>query len=111
MNLLAKFLGTVFALLLSTYLIPGFVVETFYTAAIVALILGVLNITIKPVLMLLTLPLNIVTLGLFSFVINAALILGIASFVEGFNVAGFIPALLGGLVIAVVGWIADRIAK
>lgn len=111
MNLLAKFLGTVFALLLSAYLIPGFVVETFYTAAIVALILGVLNITIKPVLMLLTLPLNIVTLGLFSFVINAALILGIASFVEGFTVAGFIPALLGGLVIAVVGWIADRVAK
>jgi putative membrane protein len=61
--------------------------------------------------MLLTLPLNIVTLGLFSFVINAALILGLASFVDGFDVAGFVPALLGGLVIAVVAWIVDRIIK
>ncbi len=111
MNLIAKFLGTVFALLLAAYLIPGFFVASFYTAAIVAIILGVLNITIKPILMLLTLPLNIVTLGLFSFVINAALILGIASFVEGFDVTGFYPALLGGLVIAVIGWVADKIAK
>ncbi|MBX9765027.1 phage holin family protein [Patescibacteria group bacterium] len=111
MNLIAKFLGTVFALFLSAYLIPGFVVESFYIASIVALLLGVLNITIKPILMLLTLPLNIVTLGLFSFVINAALILGIASFVEGFEVSGFVPALLGGLVIAVVGWIGDRLVK
>lgn len=111
MGLLIKFFGTVFALLLAAYLIPGFVVESFYTASIVAVLLGLLNITIKPVLMLLTLPLNIVTLGLFSFVINAALILGIASFVEGFDVAGFVPAILGGLVIAVVSWVTHLFVK
>ncbi|MBY0539758.1 phage holin family protein [Patescibacteria group bacterium] len=111
MNLILKFLATVGALFLSAYLIPGFTVESFYTASIVALLLGVLNITLKPILVLLTLPLNIITLGLFTFVINAGLILGIASFVEGFDVSGFVPALLGGLVIAIVGWVVDRIVK
>jgi putative membrane protein len=111
MNLILKFLASVGSLFLAAYLIPGFVVESFYIASIVALLLGVLNITLKPILVLLTLPLNIITLGLFTFVINAGLILGIASFVEGFEVSGFVPALLGGLVIAVAGWVVDRIAK
>lgn len=111
MNLIVKFLATVGALFLSAYYIPGFAVESFYIASIVALLLGVLNITLKPVLVLLTLPLNIITLGLFTFVINAGLILGIASFVEGFEVAGFVPALLGGFVVAVAGWLVDRIIK
>lgn len=109
MKLVAKFLGTVLALLLAAYLVPGFVVDSFYIAAVVAIIFGVLNFTVKPILMLLTLPLNIVTLGLFSFVINAGLILLVASFVEGFNVEGFVPALIGGVVIAVVNWIFDRL--
>lgn len=111
MGLIIRFLASVFAVLLAAYLIPGFVVENFYIASIVAVLLGLLNFTIKPVLMLLTLPLNIVTLGLFSFVINASLILGIASFVEGFDVTGFVPALLGGLIIALVGWVTHFFAK
>ena len=108
MDFLVRFLGATLAVLLAAYLIPGFVVSGFYTALIVALILGVLNITIKPILVLLTLPLNLLTLGLFSFVINAALLLFIASFVEGFTVTGFVPALLGGVVIAVVNWIVHE---
>lgn len=104
MGLIARFLGTVFAVLLAAYLIQGFHVDGFYTALIVALILGVLNITLKPILMILTLPLNLITLGLFSFVINAGLILLIASFVKGFQVDGFLPALYGGALIAIVGW-------
>ena len=108
MDFLVRFLGATLAVLLAAYLIPGFVVSGFYTALIVALILGVLNITIKPILVLLTLPLNLLTLGLFSFVINAALLLFIASFVEGFTVTGFVPALLGGVVIAVVNWLVHE---
>ncbi|HEY4474136.1 MAG TPA: phage holin family protein [Candidatus Paceibacterota bacterium] len=108
MDFLVRFLGATLAVLLAAYLIPGFVVSGFYTALIVALVLGVLNITIKPILVLLTLPLNLLTLGLFSFVINAALLLFIASFVEGFTVTGFVPALLGGVVIAVVNWIVHE---
>ncbi len=109
MSLVIRFLGTVLAVLLAAYVVPGFVVSSFYTAAIVALILGVLNITIKPILVVLTLPLNLITLGFFTFIINALLIWFIASFVQGFSVSGFIPALLGGLIIAVVSWTLHKI--
>ena len=108
MKILVRFLGTVLAVLLAAYVVPGFAVTSFYTAVIVALILGILNITIKPLLVLLTLPLNLLTLGLFTLVINALLLWFIASFVQGFSVSGFIPALLGGLVIAVVGWLLHK---
>src|SRR6185369_16570508 len=103
MKILVRFLGTVLAVLLAAYVVPGFVITGFYTALIVALILGILNITIKPLLLILTLPLNVITLGLFTFVINAVLLWFIASFVDGFQ-ATFVAALLGGIVIAVVNW-------
>ncbi len=109
MSLIAKFLGTVFAVLLAAYFVPGFHVESFYTAVLVALALGVLNITLRPILTILTLPLTIITLGLFSFVINAGLILLISSFVKGFSVDGFLPALFGGALIAVVGWALHKL--
>jgi len=112
MSVVARFLGTVFALLLAAYLVPGFVVDTLYAAAIVALILGVINITLKPLVLLIALPLQILTLGLFTFVVNAAFLLFIASFIEGFSIAGnfaeqFIAALLGGLIITAVLWVLD----
>ena len=107
MSLLARFLGTIFALLLAAYVIDGFIVETVYAAAIVVIILGIINITLKPLVLLIALPLQIITLGLFTFIVNAGFLLFIASFVEGFAIVGFIPALLGGLLIAVVLWILD----
>ena len=111
MGLLTRFLGTVFAVLLSAYFIQGFHVDGFYTAVIVALVLGLLNVTLKPIITLLTLPLNLLTLGLFSFVINAGLILLISTFVKGFTVDGFLPALWAGALIAVVGWILHQLGK
>lgn len=112
MNILARFLGTVAALLTAAYYIPGFQVESLYAAAVVALILGVVNITLKPIVLLIALPLQIITLGLFTFVVNAAFLLFIASFIEGFSIAGnfieqCISALLAGLVIAAVLWLLD----
>lgn len=109
MSLIVRFLGTVFALLLITRYVPGFSVDGFYTAAIVAILLGLLSFTVKPVLTLLTLPLNIVTLGLFSFVINAALLLLVASFVEGFAISNFMTAFAGAAILAIVGWILEKI--
>ncbi|MFQ5541064.1 MAG: phage holin family protein [Candidatus Paceibacteria bacterium] len=112
MSLIARFLGTIFALLLAASLIPGFVVESLYAAAIVALILGVINITLKPLVLLIAFPLQLLTLGLFTFVVNAAFLLFVASFVDGFALAGnfaeqFLAALLGGLIITAVLWILD----
>lgn len=112
MNLFVRFFGTVLALLLATRLIEGFVVESLYAAVIVALILGVINITLKPIVLLIALPLQILTLGLFTFIVNAGFLLFVASFVEGFTLAGtfveqFITALIGSLLITAVLWILD----
>ena len=109
MMLFARLLIVAFALLLAAYLIPGIQVESFYVALIVALVLGLCNIFVRPLLVLLTLPITLLTFGLFVFVINAGIFWFVASFVEGFSVAGFIPAFLGSLFVSVVGTIANKI--
>ena len=109
MSLIARFIGAVFAVLLAAYVVPGFHVADFYTAAMVAVVLGIMNVTIRPILTILTLPLTIVSLGLFTFVINAGLIYFASTFVKGFTIDGFLPALLGGVVIAVAGWALHKL--
>lgn len=99
--------ATAAALLLMPRFIHGIVVADFYTAAIVAVIWGLISITIRPILGLLTLPINLITFGLFSFVLNALLFWFVASFVQGFEVAGFVAALLGSVVLTVVSWAVD----
>lgn len=96
------------AILLSSVFIPGIRVDSLLTAVIAAGLLGLINIFIKPVLIILTLPLNILTLGLFSFIINAFLLKMVSYFVTGFEVNGFWAALLGALVISLVNWLTNR---
>lgn len=96
------------AILLSAIFIPGIRVDSLTAALISAGLLGLINIFFRPVLIILTLPLNILTLGLFSFIINAFLLKLVAYFVTGFDVDGFIAALLGALVISLVSWFANR---
>lgn len=109
MYLIASFLGTVLAVLAAAEFVPGFHIASFYTAAIVAILLGVIGITLRPILLILTLPINLLTLGLFSFVINAGILLLLASFVEGFSIEGFVPALVGGIVIAIIQWVVHKL--
>lgn len=90
--------------LIATYL-EGFSVDSYLTAIVVALVLGIVNAIIKPVLMILTLPITILTLGLFSFVVNALLIWSVAYFVPGFEIAGFLPALIA----AVALWLINMV--
>lgn len=97
------------ALLLAANFIPGIEVMGLYTAIIAALILGLLNMIVRPVLIVLTLPVTILTLGLFTFVINAALFWFAASFIEGFAVAGFVPALLGSIFVSIVSAIGNAL--
>ena len=111
MSILIKILTTAAALLLVAYLVPGFVVASFYTALIVAVVLGLVNLIIKPIVILLTLPINILTLGLFTFVINALLLWFVASFIDGFEIAGFVPAFIGALIISVVSWFVHALSK
>lgn len=77
--------------------------QNFYAALIAALVLGLLNAIVRPVLILLTLPINILTLGLFTFVINAGLIWFMSTFVKGVVVDGFLPALLVAIILWAVG--------
>jgi putative membrane protein len=97
-------------LFISSY-VPGILVESFYTALIVALMWGILSLTVRPVLRILTLPINILTLGLFSFVLNALIFWFLATFIQGFHVYGFIPALEGSLILAIVAWAIHAVFK
>ncbi len=96
------------AVMVAAYIVPGIVVTGIYAAVITALVLGVVNILVRPVLVILTLPITILTLGLFLFVINAALLLFVASFIEGFAVEGFLAALLGSVLISVVTSLGNK---
>ena len=102
MKLLFRWLINALALLVATSFIPGFGVPTLYVALIVALVLGLVNALIRPVLLVLTLPINIVTLGLFTFVINALMIWLTSTIVKGFTVGGFVPAFLAGVFLWIV---------
>ena len=108
-KLILKWLILSAAVMAASYLIPGISVSTFMTALVVALVLGLINTFIKPVLEILTLPINFLTLGLFSIVLNAALFWGVSYFVTGFTITGFLPALFGSLVVSVIMWIAHII--
>lgn len=98
--MIIHFASIVLSLLLAAYIVPGVVIQGLYSAVIVALLLVVTNVTLKPLLKILTLPITILTLGLFSFVINAAIFLFLASFIEGFAVSGFMAALVGSTIVA-----------
>lgn len=99
------------AVIISAYILPGVKVDGFVTAVIVAIVLGAVNMFIKPVLVLLTLPLTILTLGLFTFVINAFLVLLVGSIVPGFRVEGFLSALLFSFVLSIISSFLYSIAK
>lgn len=109
LTLLLVWLINALCLLAVAHLVPGVHVVNFTSALIAALVLGLINTFIKPVLSLLTLPVTILSLGLFSFVLNA-LMFGLAAyFLSGFNVDGFWAALFGALVFGLLSWIANAI--
>jgi len=93
------------AIIIAAYLLPGVSVDGLLAALVVAIVLGFINAFLKPILIILTLPINVLTLGLFTLVINALLIMLASSIVPGFNVAGFWWAMLFGLVLFAVNWI------
>ncbi len=98
------------AVMAGSYIIPGVQVRGFFDAVIAAVLIGIVSALVKPVLVVLTLPLNILTLGLFTFVINALMIMLVSALLPGFTVEGFIPALLLSLVLAVIGAVVNKSA-
>jgi putative membrane protein len=107
MKTLTRWLLLAAALLLVAHLYPGVQVKSFITALIAAFVLGLFNTILRPVLVLLTLPVTLLTLGLFLFVINAMLFWATASVLDGFAVAGFSAALIGSLIYSLCGMAID----
>ncbi len=108
MKLVTRLLLTALVLLIVAEYIPGIEVSGFYAALVAAIILGLLNTIVRPVLLILTFPITIVTLGLFVFVINAALFFFAATFIDGFTVASFWPALLGSLIVSAASTLLNK---
>lgn len=102
MSLLLNWLISAVVIIISAYVIPGVQVGNFGAALITAIVLGILNAVVKPLLVLLTLPVNILTLGLFTLVINAIIILIAAQIVPGFKVDGFLAALIFAVVVSLI---------
>lgn len=110
-KLVYKILIGALALLLAAYVVPGVEIDSLYIAIIAAIVLGIFNAIVRPVLILLTLPVTLLTLGLFTFVINAVLFWFVSTFVEGFAVSGFLAAFLGSLLVSVITTIGSKIIK
>ena len=109
MRLLAIWIINALALLALPWVMPSIQVASFATALIVAVVLGLINAILRPLLILLTLPVTLLTLGLFIFVINALLFQLAGYLVDGFNVGGFWPALLGSLAYSLISWLLSAI--
>ena len=109
MRILLVWLVNALALIAVAYLMPSITVSSFTSALIAALVLGLVNAIIRPVLVLLTLPVTVLTLGLFILVINALLFWFVGSILEGFRVQGFWGALVGSLLFSVVSWLLSTL--
>ena len=111
MRLLLHWLANALALLALPYIFKSITIDenSFVTALIVALVLGLINTLIRPLLVLLTLPVTILTLGLFIFVINGLPFWAVGSFVPGFHVAGFWAGVFGAIVYSVISWLLSAL--
>ena len=109
MRLLIVWIINALSLLALPYLFDSIRVDSFYTAMIVAVVLGLVNAFIRPLVVLLTLPATILTLGLFIFVINGLMFWFVGTFIKGFTVGGFWPALFGAIAYSVISWLCSAI--
>lgn len=109
MKLLIGWLLNALALLGVAYIVPGIHVSSFVAALIAAFVIGLVNMLIKPILLILTLPVTIVTLGLFIFVINGVLFWAVGHFLQGFQVGTLIAGILGAIAYSIISWILSAI--
>ena len=107
MKIIIRWLLLAAALLLVAHLYPGVVVDSFGSAMIAAFVIGLLNTLLRPILVLLTLPVTLITLGLFLFVINALMFYFAASMLNGLHVTSFTAALIGSLIYSLCGMVID----
>lgn len=106
---LVTWLATAVSLLITAKIVPGIVIESVTAAAVGAIVLGIVNAFVKPILVIFTLPLTILTLGLFLLVVNAISLSLVAYFTRGFTIQGFLPAIIGSIVLSIVSWLVNSL--
>lgn len=111
MGLIIRVLISAVAVFIASYFVPGVVVNGFGTALVVAVVLGLLNAFVKPVLTVLTIPITVLTLGLFLIVLNVLMVYLTDYLVDGFRVSGFIAAILFSIVVSIVTWLIDAVVN
>jgi putative membrane protein len=109
MRILLVWLLNALALIAVAYIMPSIAITTFWSALVAALVLGLVNAVVRPVLILLTLPVTVVTLGLFILVLNGLLFWLVGSFVEGFVVQGFWAGFFGAILFSIVSWLLSAL--
>ncbi len=110
-GLLLRWIINALSLLLTAHVIQGIEVQGFFAALIAVLVLGIANAIIRPILIFLTLPLNIMTLGLFTFVINGFILYMVGAVVEGIEISGFLAALAGTILLSVISSLANKLIR
>jgi len=111
MDFIIRLVISALAVILSAYILPGVSVKSFWTALWIALILTLLNVFITPIMVFLTIPITIITFGLFLFVINAVVILIASALISGFQVNGFIWALVYSIILTIVSYILEEVTN
>ena len=111
MRLLMRLAINIFALLIVGYLVPGFVLKDLVAATVAAVVIGVVNTFIKPILQLIALPISIFTFGIAAFLINVGLLYLSSKIVPGFEIANFLTAIIASVVLSLVSWFLHRLAQ
>lgn len=107
MKILVELILRAFILLVTTYFVPGFKIDSYTTALVVVLVLAILNMFVKPIFVFFTLPATIVSLGLFIFVINALLLYISANLIQGFSIDSFLTAIIAAIFISVLSTVLN----
>ena len=110
-KILSKILIIALAVIGASYFIPGISVDNYLTAILFALILGIINVLVRPLVMLLSLPIRLLTFGLFTLIVNALMFWLASVLVSGMNIDSFFSAFLGALIVGVVSWAVNLILK
>jgi len=110
-NVIFKILTNVFVLYIVSYLVPGFKFDTIWTTVVAAIVIGIVNTLIRPILQIIALPISIFTLGISAFLINVALLYGVSKLVPGFEINNFTTAIIASILMSLVSWFLGKLAK
>ena len=111
MKLVGRLLINILALLVVSYLVPGFILVNWRAAIAAAIVIGIVNTLIKPVFQLIALPISIMTFGIAAFLINVTLLWLTSQLVPGFEIANFVTAMIASVVLSLVSWFLNRLAS